>query len=103
MRCGVCHRRGSDPGLQWLWCRQTTIAPIQPLAGEPQYAASVALKKKKAKKKKKVIINLVILLLIICYPHSHSNYENHENKAFVQLMATFPASRKNIWHTTGAQ
>ena len=38
-----------DPALLWLWCRQAAAALIQPLAGEPSYAAGVALKKKEKK------------------------------------------------------
>ena len=45
-------RCGSDLVLLWLWCRPAAIAPIQPLALEPLYAASLALKRKKKKKKK---------------------------------------------------
>ena len=47
MSCGVGHRRGSDPALLWLWRRPVATAPIQPLAWELPYAASVALKSKK--------------------------------------------------------
>ena len=43
--CGVGHRYSSDPVL--LWRRPVAIAPIEPLAWEPPYAASVSLKKKK--------------------------------------------------------
>ena len=38
-----------DPALLWLWCRPAAVAPIQPLAWEPLYAAGVALKRKKKK------------------------------------------------------
>ena len=48
-----------DPVLLWLWCRPAAIAPIRPLAWEPPYATSVALKRqdktrqdKKEKRKK---------------------------------------------------
>ena len=34
--------RGSDPALLWLWCRPVAMAPIQPLAWEPPYAARAA-------------------------------------------------------------
>ena len=47
MSCGVSHRRSSDFVLLWLWCRPTAAAPFGPLAWEPPYAASVALKRKK--------------------------------------------------------
>ena len=47
MSCGVGHRCGSDLALLWLWCRPVAVAPIGPLAWEPPYAASVALKRKK--------------------------------------------------------
>ena len=50
MSCGVDHRSGSDPVLLWLWCRPAAVAPIRPLAWEPQYAMSVALKRLKKKK-----------------------------------------------------
>ena len=53
MSCGVGHKRGSDLALLWPWCRPTAVAPIQTLAWEPPYAASVALKKKKERKKRK--------------------------------------------------
>ena len=36
-----------DPALLWLWYRPATVAPTVPLAWEPPYAASVALKSKK--------------------------------------------------------
>ena len=51
MSCGVGHRRGSDPMLLWLWCRQTATALTGPLAWEPSYAAGVALERQKDKKK----------------------------------------------------
>ena len=35
-----------DPMLLWLWCRLEAVAPIQPLAWEPPYAAGAALKTK---------------------------------------------------------
>ena len=52
MSCGVCHRRGLDPALLWLWRRLVATAPIRPLPWEPPYAAGAALEK--AKKKKKI-------------------------------------------------
>ena len=36
-----------DPVLLWLWCRTVAVALIQPLARDPPYATSVALKRKK--------------------------------------------------------
>ena len=33
--------------LLWLWLRPAAVAPIRPLAWEPPYTASAALKKKK--------------------------------------------------------
>ena len=53
MSCGVGHRSGSDLMLLWLWCRPTAAAPIRPLAWEPPYAASTALKKKKKKERER--------------------------------------------------
>ena len=46
MSYSVGHRPGSDLALLWLWHRPAAVAPIQPLAWEPPYAASVALKTK---------------------------------------------------------
>ena len=53
MSCGVGSRCGSDLALLWLWCRLAAVAPIGPLAWEPPYATSVALKSKKKKEGKK--------------------------------------------------
>ena len=50
MSCGIGHRRSLDPELLWLWCRPAAAAPIRPLAWEPPYAASVALRKDFKKK-----------------------------------------------------
>ena len=52
MSCCVGPRRGSDPTLQWLWCRLPAVAPIRPLAWEPPYAMGVALEKGKKTKEK---------------------------------------------------
>ena len=49
MSCSVGHRCGSDPALLWLWHRLAAVALIRPLAWEPPYAASVALKNKQTK------------------------------------------------------
>ena len=46
-------RSGSDLALLWLWCRPEAVALIRPLALEPPYAVSAALKRQKTKKKKK--------------------------------------------------
>ena len=48
----IGHRRGSDPLL--LWCRLAAVVPTQPLAWEPSYAVSTALKKDQKKKKKEM-------------------------------------------------
>ena len=42
--------RGSDSALLWLWHKLAAVAPIRPLAWEPQYAIGVAQKKKKKSK-----------------------------------------------------
>ena len=51
MSCGVGCRLGLDLAWLGLWCRPAAVAPIQPLAWEPPYATSIALKSKKKKKK----------------------------------------------------
>ena len=38
--------------MLWLWCRLTAAALMRPLAWEPPYAKSEALKKKQKKKKR---------------------------------------------------
>ena len=40
-----------DLALLWLWCASAAVAPIRPLAREPPYATSAALKIPKKKKK----------------------------------------------------
>ena len=52
---GVGRRRGSDLALLWLWL--TAVASIRPLAWEPPYAMSVALKQtnKQTKTNKKIL------------------------------------------------
>ena len=45
--CGVGCRHGSDPALQWLWCRPTATMPIGPLAWEPPCAVGAVLKEQK--------------------------------------------------------
>jgi len=52
MGCGEGYRRGLDPGLLWPWHWPAATAPIRPLAWEPPYAASVALKRQKTKTNK---------------------------------------------------
>ena len=52
MNCDVGRRRGLDPTLLRLWCRLAAVAPTQPLAWEPPYAAGAALKKDKRQKKR---------------------------------------------------
>ena len=51
MSCGGGRRCGSD--LVLLWCRLAAVAPIQPLAWEPPYAAGAALEKAKRQERKK--------------------------------------------------
>ena len=50
MSCGVDCRCGSDPTLQWLWCRPLAAALIRPLAWEPPYATEAALEMAKRQK-----------------------------------------------------
>ena len=40
-----------DPALLWLWHRLAALAPIRPLAWEPPYAMSSALKRQKNQNK----------------------------------------------------
>ena len=49
--CGVVCRRSLDLALMWLWRRPAAIAPIQPLAWEPPYAANATLKRQTDRQK----------------------------------------------------
>ncbi|WP_348248997.1 hypothetical protein, partial [Salmonella enterica] len=51
-------RHGLNLVLLWLWCRPAAAAPIRPLAWEPPYAVSEALKRQKKKEKDFVIENI---------------------------------------------
>ena len=42
-----------DLALRWLWRRLAATVPIRPLAWEPPYAVSAALKRTKDKKRNK--------------------------------------------------
>ena len=52
MSCGEGHRCCFYLALLWLWRRPAAIAPTGPIALEPLYAISAALKSKKRKRKK---------------------------------------------------
>ena len=51
MSCGAGRRLGSDLALLWLWPWPAAVALIRPLAWEPPYVLSVALKSQKQKQK----------------------------------------------------
>ena len=51
--------------LLWLWCRPAAIAPIQPLAWEPPYAAGEALKSKQTNKQTKNPSWVIILAYVL--------------------------------------
>ena len=55
LNCGVGRRPSSDPALLWLWCKLAAVAPIRPLAWEPPYATSAALKRRKTHKNSYVV------------------------------------------------
>ena len=68
MSCGAGHRHSLDPLLLWLWCRPVAVAPIQPLAWEPPYAASAALKTPQKKRKEKKRDQFIILKVMLPPP-----------------------------------
>ena len=47
--CGVGCSHGLDLALLWLWHRSVATVPVWPLAWEPSYAVSAALKRQKNK------------------------------------------------------
>ena len=65
-------RHGSDPMLLCLWCRLAAVAPIQPLAWEHPYVASIAPKSKEKKRKKKMLSKQIIFInnYLVCNPFS---------------------------------
>ena len=54
MSYGEGRRRGSDLALLQDCYRPEAVAPVQPLAWGPPYAAGAALERQKDKKKKKL-------------------------------------------------
>ena len=75
--CCVGRSCGSDPTLPWLWCRLAAAVPFRPLAWEPPYATSAALKKQKPKSKHLNWEDWSSVLNIPTYPsfffgHAHS-------------------------------
>ena len=65
MGCGVGRRHASDPVLLWLWRRPAASALIGPLAWEPPYAASAALKRQKKTTKKNIYIYIHMCIVIV--------------------------------------
>ena len=60
MTCGVGHRHGFDPVLQWLWSRPAAVALIQPLAWELPCAEGAALKRHEKKKKSRILASAAL-------------------------------------------
>ena len=67
VNCGVGSRHSWDVALLRLWRRPAAVALIGPLAWEPPYVASVALKRKKQTNKREVVsyLNLNKALFLI--------------------------------------
>ena len=90
--CGVGGRCSSDPMLlwPWLWCRLAATASIWPLAWEPPFAASVALKDQK--KRSPFLRNSCTGGLLRAYPApcpSLTHLSNYSNDALINLQAEF--------------
>ena len=66
--CGVDHRCGSDPVLQWLWGRLAAVAQIEPLPLELPYAVGAALKKKQKKKISPNVLQILVSKFILDFP-----------------------------------
>ena len=73
MSTDVGRRRGSDPALLWLWCRQVATAPIRSLAWEPPYAVGAAQEMAKRQKKSKIILTVVSSKFLSC-PERNSTF-----------------------------
>ena len=65
MSWGVAHRRDLDLVWLWLWCRLAATALIRPIAWEPPYATSAALKRQNKKQKPKTCGSLKTHILKI--------------------------------------
>ena len=61
MSCGISRRHGLDPELLCLWQRPAAVALIWPLAWEPPYAESAALKSKQKQKNNNPQVILYLL------------------------------------------
>ena len=70
MSGGVGCRQDSDLALLWLWCGPAAVAPIRPLAWEPPYTLSVALKSKK----KKLDFLLFKGWIVFRYVYTHTTF-----------------------------
>ena len=82
MSCGVGCRRGSDPALLWLWCRQVATAPIGPLAWESPYAAGAAQQIAENKTKQKDSLRVPVVAQWLANPT-----RNHEVAASIPGLA----------------
>ena len=61
MSRGIGRRCGLDPELLWLRCIPAAVAPTEPLAWEPPYAAGAAIKRQKTKQNKQKIMTLILI------------------------------------------
>ena len=101
--CCILHSTYFDPwpqwvkdlALLWLWPEWKATAPIWPLAREPPYAVSAALKRQKTKKKKKKksfppstsisYPSTILLLLLSSQPNFFKEFLHH-----VLILYSFP-------------
>ena len=91
MSCGIGLRRGSDPALLCLWL--AAVAPVQPLAWEPPYAVSAALKRlKKEEKRKKKIQKSTTL--------NGKNYDEYVLKLILLVFFLFIYAWGSIWQNS---
>ena len=72
MSCGVGQRHGLDLMWLWQWHRPAAVALIGPLAWEPLYATSAALKHKKKKEEEEDVLYIHSGILL-----SHQKEQNN--------------------------
>ena len=98
MSCGVGLRCGSDPALQWLWCRPAIVPPI----GPPSLGTSIChrfspKKQNKTKKQKKnIFLFHFILTPILCGSQSRYYSTILHNRKMEIKRNYFTQSHKTI-------
>ena len=90
LSCGIGCRNGLDLVLQWLWCRPAARAPSWPLAWEPPYAMSTALKRQKKRERELLKILLKPFKKMMRRKHIETLYEAVARHVFPIFLLYYP-------------